>query len=862
MKVRYQILFAFAIVIFAFSTVCCYFLTTVAKSRLSDMSENISDMNKKFVKSYIADLVNQKRDEMGKIASDEKLITLYETYYSGENRRMDFIEMANLRAPSNSMLLFYDIKGKVIGENYEYYKWANIISTDDLINVIPRENINRFSVAYLSYIQGNLFIGAVSTLNYLRNGANTINGSVAMLSPVNYDLIDDLKNKTGAEYILILPKNKVITTIYDKNQKRIESDFGLKPMDRSKIISGRNYSVNYIVLNDFYEKEIGRIYILKDVTEYKKASEDFFKKEFLLFGVITVAALIIIWFVVSNFIGPLERLKKSVEKISEGDLGYKIGINLLRRDDEIGYLSQKIDKIKSELDINQKKVKYYTEELESSYKEMKNYLYIVEIKNKELMERLKEQKIIEEILSKGIKDANDTGNFLRFLLKKINNYRKYTRAEIIYRNSIDESYERLAYIGDKDKFIESNYNENLKYLINDRVIIKDNYLEMPINLSGEVVGSIKIEGIKLSDNTEKIIDIIVNEIGIVLENGELYQKMDKKIMELSFLNSISIAVSSANSINEMKKMIADSVSVLFGITNHETYIFEDGYLNEFKEEDGEFIKNKWLKIEEPSVYINSKFEAIKLNKEYLIPLAVKEKLIGAIKLETLNNYKLMDKNIIRIFLTQLSIVIQNNMMHAENRKRSFAIIKSLAEAIEEKDLYTRGHSERVMKYAIKIAEKLNFPPAEIEKIQYAGILHDVGKIGIPENILKKKGSLTDEEYKKIKEHPLKGAKILMHMTGLKDIVLMVKYHHERPDGKGYPEGLKGDEIPIGARILALADTFDAMTSTRPYRKGMDIETVKEEINRYAGTQFDKNLSEIVIEMLDKQELEIDNSFDD
>lgn len=862
MKVRYQILFAFIMLILAFSTATGYFLIDITRTQMINISSDVSEANKKFVKSYINDMLGSKKYDVSKIASDERVIKIYEEKLNGEDKRLGFIELANLKAPYSSVLVFFDSNGNVAGENYEYYKWSKVINIQEIYSIIPRENINKFAISFLVYENDNLFIGAISTLNYLRNGVETINGTVATIMPVNYDLVDDLKNKTGADYMLVLPKGKVVTTFYDENQKRINSDFGLKPSEKSKKIGDKFYSVNYVLLKDIYEKEIGRLYILKDSTEYKKKSEEFFKKEFIIFFIISIAGILIIWAVTFNFIGPLEKLKKTLMKISEGDLGYKVNINLIKRDDEIGFIAKKVDKLKSELDISQKKVKYYTEELESSYKEMKNYLYIVEIKNKELMERLKEQKIIEEILSKGIKEANDTGNFLRFLLKKINHYRKYSRAEIIYKNSLDESYERLVYVTEKDKFIESNYNENLKYLINDRVIIKENYLEMPISLSGQVIGSIKIEGIKLSDNTEKVIDIIVNEIGIVLENAELYQKMDKKIMELSFLNSISIAVSSANNINEMKKMIFDSISVLFGISNHEIYIYEDGYLNEFKEEEGELLKNRHIKIEDPIVYINSKFEAIKVNKDYFIPLAVKEKLIGAIKLENAANYKQMDKNIVRIFLTQLSIVIQNNLMHAENKKKSFGIIKSLAEAIEEKDFYTRGHSERVMKYAIKIAEKMNLPANEIEKIQYAGILHDVGKIGIPENILRKKGMLTDEEYQKIKEHPAKGAKILMHMPSLKDIVSIVKYHHERPDGKGYPEGLKGEEIPIGARILSVADTFDAMTSNRPYRKGLSIEVVKEELLKYSGAQFDANVSEVVIDMLDSGELEIDRSYDD
>lgn len=859
MKVRYQIFFSFIILILAFSAVTSYFLVKMSKNQMKNMIEDISATNRGFVKSYIQEIIKVKKNEAIKIANDERVIKLYEEYKNGEDRRIEFIETSNLKAPYNSILIFADTNGNILGENYEYYKWRKIINVADAVNIIPRNDTSKFAISYISYENGHIFVKTIVAIDYMRNGTRGINGIVVNIMPLNQEFLDDLKAKTGSEFVLITPENKKMVTIYDKAGNRIKDDLNIFPETQKIKIDEKIYHINYENLKDFYEKDIGKIYILKDITAYQKNSEELFLKEVTVFIVIAILGIIAMWIATVNFIGPIERLKKCVAKISDGDSEYKITTNLLKREDEVGFLAKKFEKIKNELDMNKKKVSYYTEELESSYKEMKNYLYIVELKNKELMERLKEQKIIEEILSKGIKDANDTGNFLRFLLKKINQYRGYTRAEIVYKNGIDDSYERLVFIPEKDKFIESTYNENLKYLINDRVVVKENYIEIPINISGETAGNIKIEGIKLSDNTEKVLDIIVNEIGIVLENAELYHKMDKKIMELSFLNSISIAVSSANSINEMKKMIFDSISVLFGITNHDIYIYEDNYLNEFKEEEGELIKTKVSHIDDVNIYMTNKFEAIKINKDYYIPLAVKEKLIGVIKLESLNNYKTMDKNIARIFLTQLSIVIQNNLMHAENKKRSFGIIKSLAEAIEEKDAYTRGHSERVMKYSIKIAEKMNLPISEIEKIQYAGILHDIGKIGISENILKKSGMLTDAEYEKIREHPLKGAKILMHMNSMKEIANIVKYHHERPDGRGYPEGLKGEEIPLGARILSIADTFDAMTSNRPYRKGMAIELVKEEIKKYSGTQFDTNIAEIVLDMIEKEEIEIEKS---
>ena len=859
MKVRYQVFFSLIILILAFSAATSYFLVTMSKNQMKNMMEDISNTNKSFVKSYIQEVIKSKKNETIKIASDERVIKLYEEYKNGEDKRIEFIETSNLKAPYNSMLIFADNNGNILGESYEYYKWRKIINIADAVNIIPRNDTSKFAISYLSFENGYLFIKTIVAIDYTRNGIRGMNGIVINIMPINQEFLDDLKSKTGSEFILVNPENKRIATIFDSTGKRVSGEINIFP-ETSKInIDGKNYHIKYEILKDFYEKDIGKIYILKDVTQYQKDSEDLLIKEITVFIVIAMLGIVAMWIVTTSFIGPLERLKKNIARIEDEDFENKITTNLIKREDEVGFIAKKFEKLKNELDMNKKKVKYYTEELESSYKEMKNYLYIVELKNKELMERLKEQKIIEEILSRGIKETKEIANFLRFLLKKINQYRPYTRAEIVYKNGIDDSYERLVYIPEKDKFIESTYNENLKYLINDRVIVKENYIEIPITISSENAGNIKIEGLKLTDNTEKVLDIIVNEIGIVLENSELYHKMDKKIMELSFLNSISIAVSSANNINEMKKMIFDSVSVLFGITNHDIYIYEEGHFYEFREEEGELIKNRVYSVEDVNVYTSNKYEPVKISKDYFIPLAVKEKLVGVIKLDSLNNYKSMDKNIARIFLTQLSIVIQNNLMHAENKKRSFGIIKSLAEAIEEKDAYTRGHSERVMKYSIKIAEKMNLPVADVEKIQYAGILHDVGKIGIAENILRKSGMLTDAEYEKIREHPLKGAKILMHMNSMKDIVNMVKYHHERPDGRGYPEGLRGDEIPLGARILSLADTFDAMTSNRPYRKGMSIELVKEEIKKYSGTQFDTYIAEIVLEMIEKGELEVEKN---
>lgn len=177
------------------------------------------------------------------------------------------------------------------------------------------------------------------------------------------------------------------------------------------------------------------------------------------------------------------------------------------------------------------------------------------------------------------------------------------------------------------------------------------------------------------------------------------------------------------------------------------------------------------------------------------------------------------------------------------------MVETLRYTVEAKDSYTRGHSDRVSEYSVLIGEKLGLPEDQIKTLRIGGLFHDIGKIGIPDSILLKPAKLTDDEYSQIKNHPSIGAHILGSAVIFKDIIPIVKHHHERYDGNGYPSRLKGEEIPYIARIAAVADTFDAMTSRRSYRGPIDIEHVKEEIKRCEGTQFDPKIAEAFLDIL-------------
>ena len=186
-----------------------------------------------------------------------------------------------------------------------------------------------------------------------------------------------------------------------------------------------------------------------------------------------------------------------------------------------------------------------------------------------------------------------------------------------------------------------------------------------------------------------------------------------------------------------------------------------------------------------------------------------------------------------------------------NLQKSIHVVKVLAEAIDAKDAYTKGHSSRVANYAREIAKRSHYSEAAQDEIYMMGLLHDVGKIGVSDAVITKPGRLTDEEFAQIKTHPEKGAKILQAIEELPKLAVGAKWHHERYDGRGYPDGLKASDIPEEARIIAVADAYDAMTSNRSYRRTMDQKAVREQIEKGKGTQFDPAFADVILQMIDE-----------
>ena len=225
----------------------------------------------------------------------------------------------------------------------------------------------------------------------------------------------------------------------------------------------------------------------------------------------------------------------------------------------------------------------------------------------------------------------------------------------------------------------------------------------------------------------------------------------------------------------------------------------------------------------------------------LVPLYSRERFLGMIVLfhpDEADELEPEDLNLITAIAGQAAMALENATLYEDLEMSYFSTVKALARAIEVKDPYTYGHSERVTEYALAIARRMDVSENEIKNIKYAAALHDIGKIGIARKILNKPGTLSDEEFVYIKTHPQLGDSIIEPVAFLEAPRNIILHHHERFDGQGYPDGLRGDEIELGARILAVADAFEAMMSDRPYRKSLPLEEALGELESNSGGQFD------------------------
>ncbi|MBI5664418.1 MAG: HD domain-containing protein [Nitrospirae bacterium] len=249
-------------------------------------------------------------------------------------------------------------------------------------------------------------------------------------------------------------------------------------------------------------------------------------------------------------------------------------------------------------------------------------------------------------------------------------------------------------------------------------------------------------------------------------------------------------------------------------------------------------------------------ETLNINSAAIVPVSFKGRVTGAIygDYTTVKPVDQKDLTILKGLAHWMGIAFQNSKLYKDLEHLLINTISSLAYAIDAKSPWTKGHSERVTKFAVEIAKEMGLKEKDISHIKLCGILHDIGKIGTFDGLLDKPGKLTDEEYELVKKHPEKGVEIITPIKQLNDVIPGVLHHHERYDGKGYPMGLKGADIPLCASILAVADSFDSMTADRPYRSSPGFDYAVSELKRCSGSQFDPKIVDLFMKVLQRSDM--------
>ena len=413
-------------------------------------------------------------------------------------------------------------------------------------------------------------------------------------------------------------------------------------------------------------------------------------------------------------------------------------------------------------------------------------------------------------------------------------------------------------------------------------------LLLPMLVRGRTTGVVFIsDGPERGDFSAEDIEIALrfaNRLAVALENASLHDREQRKIKETVALLEITRAINSTLDLREILDKVVQMTVDLCGVAMCVFYLRE--------EEDGRFMpaasygfmqdglrgdrRNEGFLIEsmdraglallqkgEPVALIPSQVECLLpayimqehgVDLIFVYPLTTKDRLSGVFVLfypcRESADLDREEVEVVRAIAAQASMAIENAALYEDIEKSYFSTVQALAKAIEVKDPYTHGHSERVTEYALMIADALQLEERERQKLKYAATLHDIGKIGIAGRVLNKPGSLTDEEYSHVKTHPELGDSIIEPVEFLQGPRPIILHHHEHYDGKGYPVGLKGKDIPLCARILSVADAFEAMRSDRPYRRALPLEKARRELMRNAGTQFDPEIVKIFLELLD------------
>lgn len=604
----------------------------------------------------------------------------------------------------------------------------------------------------------------------------------------------------------------------------------------------------------------------------------------------------------------------SAEKESISDMAERISLlnaELQRRESEIEGLRselQRVTKRAHDLEGSRRAMLYMLEDLNESTAE-KTRLY----------ERIKEEVEVSNSLltmAETLNTSLEEKDLIRNVLELAPRYMKFDRIGVLF---YDEPLRRFTFSGgygfssvEEGMLLSRSYKEKdipaLAGLLKGETVIVNDSTEdaqagseivdifgrshlvmVPISFRGRILGGLfgNYRAVREIDKKDvSLLKGLAHGIAIALQNSRLYRESVERLMELtgkietiktmaqldkeilSTIDKHGILDTATALVNRIIPCERASVSLR---DRGECRVISEWGAGKFNGKSYSLSGCSCQSIERSrsSVYLSdissdncpyhADLAALGIKSALMVPLVVKSEVIGFLDIATMHQGILTPAHLTNAenIASQITVALENSRLYEELQQLLISTITSLASAIDAKSPWTKGHSERVTLYAIEIGKEMGLSHKEIEDLRLAGLLHDVGKIGTYDALLDKPGSFTPEEFELVKQHPRKGVDILSPIKQLEQILPAILHHHERMDGKGYPEGLSGEEIPLCARILSVADSFDAMTADRPYRISQGKEYAVSEFKRCAGTQFDARVVEAFLKVLDRSRSGID-----
>ncbi|HEY9069434.1 MAG TPA: HD domain-containing phosphohydrolase [Candidatus Ozemobacteraceae bacterium] len=409
------------------------------------------------------------------------------------------------------------------------------------------------------------------------------------------------------------------------------------------------------------------------------------------------------------------------------------------------------------------------------------------------------------------------------------------------------------------------------------------FLTVPLTVASQNIGLINLSATRVNAFNRdhlRAFTTLSNLLATAIENVKIRLYLERRIEEISVLFEISQSITSTLVLDEVLDSIVNfSMEMMHALRCELRLVDPSGKFLETRASRGlskSFLSATPIRVGEGllgsvvetklpitvvDVRKDPRTKYLSLTKRerlaglLAVPILQRNVPVGVITVYTSKprDFTQNEIDLLSTFASQASVAIENARLYAKMKDQYLSMVAALAAAIETKDAYTHGHSKNVMEYAVKIAREFELSEDEIETIRYAGLLHDIGKIGIKDVILTKQEALTPEERQELRNHPKYGAFIMEQVDFLKDIAPLTLYHHERYDGTGYPLGLKGDDIPLGARILAVADTYDSMIADRPYRKAFPYDHVVREMKKVSGTQLDPKVVEAFLAIIRREQ---------